>query len=252
MAVPRPARLPGKRGHLELSAQPGERRNLIKQEIAADRFRFGVLDRIIKPDGSEIDLWTTCDALVLKALSIVLGQVLPVSSRCTHVKNHGGAKAAVRQLQAHLAENRFVLRTDVKSYYTSIDHVLLMDRLAHYTGDRTILSLCGQCMKRTYEQGDWFWSHDRGISLGCPLSPPIGAFFLGELDARMERSGLFYVRFMDDILVLAPTRASCAVRSGRSIGNYPPGASKSIKTKRLSARSSDGLIFWVIASAQPS
>jgi hypothetical protein len=50
-------------------------RNLIKQEIAADRFRFGVLDRIIKPDGSEIDLWTARDALVLKALSIVLGQV---------------------------------------------------------------------------------------------------------------------------------------------------------------------------------
>ena len=113
----------------------------------------------------------------------------------------------MRQLQAHLAENRFVLRTDVKSYYASINHVLLMDRLAHYTGDRTILSLCGQYMKCTCEQGGWFWSHDRGISLGCPLSPLIGAFFLGELDARMERSGLFYVRFMDDILVLAPTRA---------------------------------------------
>ncbi len=34
----------------------------------------------------------------------------------------------------------------------------------------------------------------------------MGAFFLKRLDARMERSGLFYVRFMDDILVLAPTR----------------------------------------------
>jgi hypothetical protein len=182
-------------------------RNLIKQEIAADRFRFGLLERIVKPDGKEIDLWGARDALVLKALSIVLGQILPVSSRCTHVKNHGGAKAAVRQVQAHLAKNRFVLRTDVKSYYASIDHVLLMDRLARIVGDRTILNLCGQYMKRTCEQGGWFWDHDRGISLGCPLSPLIGAFFLGELDARMERSGLFYVRFMDDILVLAPTHA---------------------------------------------
>ncbi len=45
-----------------------------------------------------------------------------------------------------------------------------------------------------------------GISLGCPLSPLMAAFFLHELDERMERTCLFYVRFMDDILVLAPTR----------------------------------------------
>jgi RNA-directed DNA polymerase len=34
----------------------------------------------------------------------------------------------------------------------------------------------------------------------------LGAFFLHELDNAMENLGLFYVRFMDDILVLAPTR----------------------------------------------
>ncbi len=34
----------------------------------------------------------------------------------------------------------------------------------------------------------------------------MGAFFLHELDQRMARMGLFYVRFMDDVLVLAPTR----------------------------------------------
>ncbi len=51
-----------------------------------------------------------------------------------------------------------------------------------------------------------FRDYGRGISLGCPLSPLMGAFFLKRLDERMERSGLFYVRFMDDNLVLAPTR----------------------------------------------
>jgi hypothetical protein len=38
------------------------------------------------------------------------------------------------------------------------------------------------------------------------LSPLIGAFFLRRLDEQMSRLGLFYLRFMDDILVLAPTR----------------------------------------------
>lgn len=182
-------------------------KNEVRNELRAGCFRFGLLDRITKADGDEIDLWAARDALVLKALSLVLAGVLPISSRCTHVKNHGGAKSAVRQVQAHLAENRFVLRTDVKSYYASIDHVLLMDRLADFIENKTILNLCGQYMKRTCEQGGWFWSPDRGISLGCPLSPLIGAFFLRDLDMRMEKTGLFYVRFMDDILVLAPTHA---------------------------------------------
>ncbi len=55
-------------------------------------------------------------------------------------------------------------------------------------------------------RGGEFWDYEKGISLGCPLSPLIGAFFLNALDQRMERFGLFYVRFMDDILVLAATR----------------------------------------------
>ncbi len=81
-----------------------------------------------------------------------------------------------------------------------------MDRLALAIPDRGILNLLGQYMKRTSERGGWFYDHERGISLGCPLSPLMAAFFLHELDERMERTGLFYVRFMDDILVLAPSR----------------------------------------------
>jgi hypothetical protein len=50
-----------------------------------------------------------------------------------------------------------------------------------------------------------FWDHERGISLGCKSSPLIGAYFLDVLDRRITATGLFYVRFMDDILVLAPT-----------------------------------------------
>ena len=91
---------------------------------------MGLQERVARESGAEIDLWSARDALVLKALALVLGERLPVSRRCVHVKGHGGAKAAVRQVLRRLPEARFVLKTDVASYYASIDHVKLLDRLA--------------------------------------------------------------------------------------------------------------------------
>jgi hypothetical protein len=93
-----------------------------------------------------VDLWSSRDALVL-------ARVLPVSARCTHLKGHGGAKAAVRRVLTKLPGNAVVLRTDVKSYYASIDPFLLLDQLAIYLKDRRVLNLIGQYLRRTAERG---------------------------------------------------------------------------------------------------
>jgi hypothetical protein len=71
--------------------------------------------------------------------------------------------------------------------------------------DPEILRLVAALTARTSERGGLF-RDSGGLPLGCPLSPLLGAFYLSELDARLEATGLFFVRFMDDILVLAPTR----------------------------------------------
>lgn len=78
-------------------------------------YRFSLLTRITRTDGEDTDLWSARDALVLKAMALVLGAYLPVSRRCTHIKGHGGATYAVREVRDHLPDHRFVWRTDVKS-----------------------------------------------------------------------------------------------------------------------------------------
>jgi len=155
----------------------------IKCELLSGNYRFSLLTRITLKDGEDTDLWSARDALVLKALALVLSQHLPASPRCTHLKGHGGAKFAVREVREHLAASRFVLRTDVKSYYASIDHLMLLDQLAVHVTDRRVLNLLGQYLRRTSERGGSFWDYAKGISLGCSLSPLIGAFFLDALDA---------------------------------------------------------------------
>ncbi len=104
------------------------------------------------------------DALVLKALALVLGEHLRphLSDRVYHLAGTGGSKAAVRQVAAHLSHYQFVFRTDVKGYYASINHSILYGLVARHVEE--------------------------------------------PLDDQMAQLGCFYVRFMDDWVVLAPTR----------------------------------------------
>ncbi len=53
-------------------------------------------------------------------------------------------------------------------------------------------------IRRTVYCDDFYRNVKRGISLGCPLSPLMGALYLKQLDDSMDKTGLFYVRFMDD------------------------------------------------------
>jgi hypothetical protein len=165
----------------------------LQAELRAGTFRFGLLDRIRREGGEEVEVFASRDAVVLQALALVLEHRLPVSRHCTHVEGHGGAKASVRRASVRLRRFPFVLRTDVRSYYASIDPVKLLERLARYVRDPEILRLVAAVTARTSERGG-LCRDAGGLPLGCPLSPLLGAFFLGELDARLEATGLFFVR----------------------------------------------------------
>ena len=78
------------------------------------RYRFGPVERFNTDDG-QLELWSALDALVLKAVAIVLSRRLTLPDRCFHVVGHGGAKAAVRAVAGAVADHQFVYRSDVKS-----------------------------------------------------------------------------------------------------------------------------------------
>ncbi|NEO96202.1 MAG: reverse transcriptase, partial [Moorea sp. SIO3G5] len=151
---------------------------------------------------------SSLDALVLKAMTIVLTeQLTPVlSPRCFHLAGHGGLKGAVREVAENVSDHTFVFRTDVKSYYASINHGILMEIVGKYVSEEAVKCLLWSYLRRYVSDGGNYIDISKGISLGCPISPLIGALFLKPLDDRMARLGCFYVRYMDDWVILAPTR----------------------------------------------
>jgi RNA-directed DNA polymerase len=129
-----------------------------------------------------------------------------LSTACYHVKGHGGLKGAVQEVLRNYPHYRFFCKTDVKSYYDSIDHLSLMLRLYDHISDRTVMGYVWQFLNRCVEWGGLYQDIRRGIPRGASLSPLLGAFYLLDLDRRMEGLDVKYVRYMDDILILARTR----------------------------------------------
>jgi RNA-directed DNA polymerase len=99
------------------------------------------------------------------------------------------------------------MKTDVKGYYESIDHTILLRQLDKDIADPFNWRLLVQFVKRSVERGGTFKSIHCGISRGCPLSPVIAAYYLKALDEQMAGdTRYFYRRYMDDIIILAKTR----------------------------------------------
>jgi RNA-directed DNA polymerase len=89
-------------------------------------------------------LWSSQDALVLKMLAMALPDTLALSP----LKGHVGLKATVTDLHAAQPDYRYVMKTDVKRYYESIDHTILLRQLDSDIADPFIWRLLVQFVKR--------------------------------------------------------------------------------------------------------
>ena len=160
---------------------------------------------------SLVECWEAEDAWVLKALALMLTPILcrVLSRHCYHLPGRGGAKGAVRAVREAVASGRygFVARSDARGYYANIRHATLLHELRRITADAAILDLVCQYCHRTVVFGGLYRFIEKGIPLGCSLSPLMAALYLRGLDERLEGlRGVFYARFMDDWVILAESR----------------------------------------------
>ncbi|MBL4806440.1 MAG: group II intron reverse transcriptase domain-containing protein [Rhodobacteraceae bacterium] len=159
-----------------------------------------------------VGCWGGQDALVLRAITQVLTpHLMPhISEHCYHVAGRGGAKACVSAVDAAVADYKFVCRSDVNSYYASVNHRILMRQLSKLIPERALLELIAQLLDRLDEVDGELYHVEGGITKGSPLSPLLGAVYLQGLDRTLgdycQQRQLKYMRFMDDWIVLCHTR----------------------------------------------
>ncbi|MEL5280743.1 reverse transcriptase domain-containing protein [Serratia bockelmannii] len=186
-------------------------RESILSAINRGQYRFSPLQIIKKASGESIALWSARDALVLKLLTDALESQLPVHPLCEHIKGHGGGRQSTQRVHRYLLQHRtpFVFRTDIKGYYAAIDKSRLYNQLTHHVSHPLLLNLLWQFLHYSVEDGGNFHTPRKGISRGAALSPLLAAFHLYEVDGHFATpSRVRYARYMDDFIILAPTRWS--------------------------------------------
>lgn len=158
--------------------------------------------------GTSHAVWSSRDALVLKWVSLVIRDRLPVHENCVHVAGHGGGRDSLRNITERLANGaRYVYRTDIRGYYRHIRKTQLYHLVCRYITDPILRDLIYQYLYYSVEDGGEIHTPELGISRGCALSPLFGATLLHYVDCHFtHEEGLFYVRYMDDFLFLSERR----------------------------------------------
>lgn len=119
-----------------------------------------------------------------------------------------GAKDALRKVDAGLkAGKRYVVDADIKRYFDTIPHELLMARMAEKITDGRVMGMLQKMLKRgVLENREWKDS-DTGTPQGGVISPLLANVYLNPLDHLMIKAGHEMVRYADDLVILCETQA---------------------------------------------
>jgi RNA-directed DNA polymerase len=178
------------------------------QRVLRGAYRLSPLRIKGRRHDEKVAVWSACDALVLKWLALQIAGRFPQYPNCHSVKG-AGIRHSLRTVAEAYYSGRyaFVYRTDIKGYYQHIRKTDVLELISHYVPEPELRQIIEQYLYYSVEQGGEFRTPASGISRGCPLSPLIGVALLSHVEAAFsEHKEVFYVRYMDDFLLMAPRR----------------------------------------------
>lgn len=181
-------------------------KNQIQSDLLGGNYQLLPVDVYANDKGERYSRWSSKDAIVLKAISIVIDrEVLQKTGRVHHLKGQSVSKGAVRNISKQVTGYRYVVKSDVADFYGSMNHEILLDECRKIIKDKRIIKIIRQYINRLEICMGQYEIITRGICRGYSLSPIMGAIILKSLNSEVG-SEYCYARYMDDWIVLAKTR----------------------------------------------
>ncbi|KAM3092392.1 reverse transcriptase domain-containing protein [Phormidesmis sp. 146-12] len=107
---------------------------------------------------------------------------------------------------------RIVVDLDLEKFFDTVNHDVLMSRVARKVTDKVLLGLIGRYLRAGVLVGSTVEPTEWGTPQGSPLSPLLSTILLDDLDKELEARGHRFVRYVDDLVILVKSR-----RAGRRV-----------------------------------
>lgn len=178
----------------------------IKQAILEGKYIPRPVKRveIPKPDGSgvrQLGIPTVLDRVIQQALYQELVFAFePIFSENSHGFRPGrSAHEAVFKAQAYIQEGcNWVVDIDLEKFFDTVNHDILMSRVARRVKDKKILLLIRRFLQAGVMENGLVHATQEGTPQGGPLSPLLSNIMLDDFDKELEKRRLRFVRYADD------------------------------------------------------
>lgn len=154
---------------------------------------------------------TVRDRVVQTALRHVLE---PIFERDFAESSYGfrpgrGCHDALRAVEEALtAGQTWVVDADLQSFFDTLSHEVLRERVCAKIADGPVLRLIDAFLGQPVMEGMAGWTPEEGTPQGAVISPLLSNIYLDPLDRRMAEQGITMVRYADDFVILCRSEAA--------------------------------------------
>ena len=182
----------------------------IQNELVTNTYRpIRVRKKEIPKDGGKVRVLSIPairDRVVQGALKLILEPIFEADFQpgsYGYRPKRAAQEAVIRVAQAIVQEKSRVIDLDLRAYFDSVQHYLLLEKVACRVQDARVMGLLKLILKTTGK---------KGVPQGGVISPVLSNLYLNEVDRMLEkaiettRRGQYthvqYARFADDLVIL--------------------------------------------------
>lgn len=150
-----------------------------------------------------------------------------------------GMHAAIRRAEGFAARNSWYFKFDIRKYFDSIDHAILLNILTRRLRDKWLVSLFSTLIDAYHTQPG------KGMPIGNLISQHSANLYLGVFDhwVKDEKSVAAYLRYMDDCVLFSHDKGWLLAFRDELSGYLEEKLHLQLHPKKIFNRTSQGVPF---------